>query len=226
MGADWLICPMYHDMRHAHRKSFEQQIKFMRSLGDFISLDDAVRLLDRTRLGGRYFCMTFDDGYCGAYTHAHPILAEAAVPSAFFVVPHWVDEAARSTGTSANKYINWAMCRELSDRGVVIGSHTLEHARLTGLCAIGARSQMEASKRRIEAELARPCEHFACPWGQPHVDYIPDRDPSIARSAGYKSFLTTIRGRAGGGANPFELPRIRLEPDWSIPELKYMFGRA
>ncbi len=226
MESEWLICPMYHDMRAGEEVSFTNQVRFMRSLGDFIGLDEAVQLLGRARLGGRYFCLTFDDGYMGAYSHAHPILQEAALPSAFFVVPDWIDSEERHTLPSRNTYMTWDMCRDLSNQGVVIGSHTQKHLRLATLPAAEARAQLATSRLRIEMELGIACDHFACPWGQPQVDYVPERDPFNAQAIGYKSFLTTIGARADHRTNPFELPRIRLEPDWEVPQLKYMFGRS
>ena len=81
------------------------------------------------------------------------------------------------------------------------------------------------AKNRLEQELALPCNHFACPWGQPEEDYVPDRDPLLARQAGYRSFFTTLSARATPGVSAFALPRIVLEPGWGCYQLRYLFSR-
>lgn len=215
--ADWLAFPMYHHFRAADRASFQTQLRAMRSRADFVTLDDAVAMLSQPRLSGRHVCITFDDGWRGPCEHAWPILAEQGVPAAFFVVPGWIDQG-------ADGVVSWDDCRRLAEGGATIGSHSMTHARLAQLDAPSARAQVAASRRRIEAELRRPCRHFACPWGQPGEDYLPDRDPGAARDAGYGSFLTTIRGRAQAGAGPWAIPRIRLEPEWGASELRYAFS--
>jgi peptidoglycan/xylan/chitin deacetylase (PgdA/CDA1 family) len=55
--------------------SFDKQLKYMKNIGDFISLDDAVTLLESNQsLCGRYFCITFDEGFKNCFTNAIPIL--------------------------------------------------------------------------------------------------------------------------------------------------------
>jgi peptidoglycan/xylan/chitin deacetylase (PgdA/CDA1 family) len=223
--AEWLICPMYHDFRHGQERRFATQLRYMKSLGDFVGLDDAIRLLDSGKLGGRYFCVTVDDGYWGAYHHGYPVLAEADISAAFFVVPAWLDDEELSGREAHRRFINWDECRTLAMHGVTIGSHSQSHARLAELGPEQAFEQMIFSRYRIEAELATACYHFASPWGQPGTDFLPARDPSQARAAGYKSFLTTIRARAASDTSPFVLPRIRVEPNWGTDQLKYMFFR-
>jgi peptidoglycan/xylan/chitin deacetylase (PgdA/CDA1 family) len=223
--ADWIAFPMYHHFRPGDEAAFRTQLRGMRDLGDFIGLDDAVALLAGGGLRGRHFCLTFDDGWHGPYAHARAILAEAEIPTAFFVVPGWIDRGAGLQDGRDEKVITWAECRVLADAGMTIGSHSVDHARLAALDAYAARGQLEGSRARIEGELGRACRHFAAPWGQPGADYIGDRDPGLAREAGYHSFLTTIRGRATVATSPFAIPRLRLEPEWGIGELRYALGR-
>ncbi len=216
--ADWVAFPMYHRFRARDRGNFQAQLRFMRSQADFITLDDAVALLSQPRLSGRHICITFDDGWRGPWDHAWPILAEQNIPAAFFVVPGWIDQGSMENGQGV---VSWNECRQLAEAGGTIGSHTMTHARLAQLDAPAAKAQLTASRQRIEAELGRPCRHFACPWGQPIEDYLPDRDPTTAREAGYHSFLTTVRHRAQTGTSPWTIPRLRLEPNWNPTELRY-----
>jgi peptidoglycan/xylan/chitin deacetylase (PgdA/CDA1 family) len=215
---DGVLILCYHGMRAADRARFERQLRQLRGLGDIIGLNDGLKLLAGEPIGGRYVCLTFDDGYRDAFDHAFPILAAQNVPATFFVVTGWIDE--RRSGV-----IGWSECRHLAAGGIEIGSHSVTHPHLANLDQATAETELAASRARIEAELAQPCLHFACPFGQPGEDYRPERDPAQAQQAGYRSFLTTIPGRAQAGADPWALPRVRMEPGWGTAELRYAFSR-
>ncbi len=212
-----LTTVMYHGMPANARATFIRQLDYMRSLGDFVTASQAVEILDSgARIPGRYFCITFDDGRKDAFENAVPILAEYEIPSIFFVVPAWISTPA---------YGSWADCRQSNQNGVTIGSHSLSHHRFSTLDENQARAAMTASKNRVEIETDLPCEHFACPWGQPGADYVSGRDPQLAKDAGYRSFFTTIRGAARQGTSAWAIPRVRLEPGWGIHQLRYLLSR-
>ncbi len=227
--ADGVLFLFYHDMRAGERRRFEAQLGRLRDFGDLIGLTDATRLLAGGG-GGRHVCLTFDDGCRGAFDHALPILAAHGAPAAFFVVAQWLDDAgSRGAGDGAGGHIGdrigWEECRRLLAAGMEVGSHSLTHRRLGGLDRAEVVRELVASRTRIEAELGRPCVHFACPWGQPAADYHPEREPRLARDAGYRSFLTTIPRRAGRDTDPWCLPRVRMEPGWGAAELRYALSR-
>jgi peptidoglycan/xylan/chitin deacetylase (PgdA/CDA1 family) len=215
---------MYHSVPARTRSAFVRQIDYMRSLGDFVSPSKAIELLARDEpLAGRYFCITFDDGERDAYENAFPILAARAIPYVSFIVPAWV--AIDDAQISAGQYVSWSECRHMAENGATIGSHSLSHRRLAMLSRQETQVEMAASKLILERELAIPCEHFACPWGQPVDDYVVERDPGLAARCGYHSFFTTIRGSADRGISPWAIPRIRLEPNWDLHQLRYLFSR-
>lgn len=102
-----------------------------------------------------------------------------------------------------------------------VGSHSLAHRRLATLTADAVANDLTAARARIEAELGRPCRHCACPpWGQPGLDYLPEREPALAQAAGHRSFFTTVAQRAQPGADPWSLPRVRMEPEWGEAEIR------
>jgi peptidoglycan/xylan/chitin deacetylase (PgdA/CDA1 family) len=214
-----LTTVMYHGMPGNTRAAFVRQLDYMRSLGDFVTIAQAVAMLaSDERITGKYFCVTFDDGLKDAFENAVPIMSECGIPSTFFVVPSWIS-------AEASNYMSWTDCRQLAKNGVTVGSHSLSHHRFSTLDDRQARHEFVASKTRLEIETGLPCEHFACPWGQPGADYKPDRDPKLAEDAGYRSFFTTIRGAAQSGVSPWAIPRTRLEPGWGTHQLRYLFTR-
>ena len=55
--------PFYHHVFDDERRGFERQLDVMKQHGDFLCMDDAIRLLeDGRQIDGCYFCLSFDDG--------------------------------------------------------------------------------------------------------------------------------------------------------------------
>lgn len=207
----------YHDMRTGDRRAFETQLDRLRDVGDIISIDDAIAAITGG-VAGRHICLTFDDGYRGAFENAFPILAERGIPAAFFVVSAWID-------LHRTDVLDWDACRTLVSSGMTVGSHSRTHRRLAELPHAEAVREFSLSRGRIEWETGRPCDHFACPWGQPVVDYLPERDPGLAGAAGYRTFFTTLPHVAQSRDSVWELPRIQMEPDWGQAELRHAMAR-
>src|SRR5438477_2216637 len=88
---DWILVPMYHFIVDDERRGFDAHLRYMRRHGDFLSADDAVEALTRpSGIGGRYFCVTFDDGVRNCMTHAMPLLVEHRCPAVFFIATDFV----------------------------------------------------------------------------------------------------------------------------------------
>jgi hypothetical protein len=105
------------------------------------------------------------------------------------------------------EFLSWDDCREIVRAGMTIGSHTLNHLRLSEIDVAKAEWEMAQSKRIIERELGQPCDHFACPWGGSDTDFNPEVHPELARKVGYKTFLTTASGYNFVGANLYFIRR-------------------
>src|SRR5438105_6196996 len=72
---DWIYFPLYHFILDDERRGFDRHLRYMRRRGEFISIDDAVAAMSNPAgIGGRYFCVTFDDGVKNCLTNAVPIL--------------------------------------------------------------------------------------------------------------------------------------------------------
>ena len=232
---NWVRFPMYHDIPPRDRGGFERQLEYMKTIGEFLTVDDAVGLLEKgDPIDGRYICVTFDDGLEACHSNALPILQRLGVPAVFFVVAKWVNQAsdpsaldgkeAEDLGPAGLGYLTWAQCRAMSEGGMTIGSHTYAHRNLWTLGDDEVREELEKSKRVIESNLQMECRHFACPWGQPNEAFKPERDPELARSVGYRSFFTTVRGWANEDSSVHLLPREKVEPEWGTYHLKYFFS--
>ena len=238
-GHNWIRFPYYHHVFDDQRAGFEAQLRWMKSISEPISLDEAAALLDDdAAINGRYFCVTFDDGYKSCVTNALPILAEQAVPAAFFVPTAFVGAAGgerhpnllgRITAYDRflTEFLDWDDCRRLVQAGMTVGSHTVTHPRLVDLPAPDVERELLESKQTIERRLGEECRHFACPKGRPGVDFLERRDTNIAARLGYRSFLTTRRGgvHQHQHCDPMLIPRDHVIASWSVRQLQYFFSR-
>ena len=231
----WVRFPYYHHVFDDERHGFARQLDYLRRFGDFISLDDVVSLLQSGEaIDGRYFCITFDDGFKNNLTNAVPILLDKGAPTAFFLAVGYIGldvEKDRDNllgffdhGQTLMEFLDWHDCRKMTEAGMTIGSHTVNHARMADLNSAAAESELAHSKQIIEENLGRPCKHFCTPFGIPGRDFNIERDPGLAKQAGFKSMLTTERGATRQGDNPYRVCRDHTLANWGNHQLRYFLS--
>lgn len=91
--------------------------------------------------------------------------------------------------------------------GMQIGAHTRTHPILTKLTEGAANSEIEGSKRDLEALLGEAVCLFAYPNGRPHIDYNAEH-AKMVRRAGFAAAVSTAAGAGTVDSDPFQLPRI------------------
>ncbi len=237
-STDWLRFPFYHHVFDDERQGFAAQMDLLGNYGEFISIDDAVSMLEGgAPIDGRYFCLSFDDGLKSCFDGALPVLVERDIPAVFYLVSGLVgqslepdDPVARQVfgfkgaGTTLD-FLSWDDCRKMAASGMTFGSHTCNHIKLSESDAGTARREMAESKAVIEREVGA-CDHFCPPYGIPGLHYDPARDPDLARACGYQSFATGARGANHSGGDPFAIRRDQLLGNWGAYQLQYFFSRG
>ena len=232
---NWLRFPFYHHIFDDERWVFERHLQVMREWGEFISLDDAVSIIEEKRpLDGRYICLTFDDGFRNNVTNALPMLAERSIPAAFFVVSGLVqqdptvftEEHHRFFGPKRKPipFMSWDDCRTLLDAGMTLGSHSASHRPFISLTDEEAYEELRRSKAEIEAALGIDCAHFCCPWGKPDRDFKSERETANARALGYRSFLTTKYGAMAPGDSPYAIRRVGIVARFGTYQLRHFLS--
>lgn len=235
---NWIRLPYYHHVFDDEIKGFERQLKYLKNFGDFISIDQVCEMVEAGQpISGRYFCVSFDDGYRCCYTNMMEITAGLSIPVIIYLPTDY-------TGMNENNeedvvkikqnypenpglelFLSWEQCREMLQHQVSFGSHTKSHANLMRLSDEEIERELGASKEIIETELKVPCVHFACPWGQVGVNFDPAITKPIAQQLGYKSFSTTQRGKMQQGDDLFLLKRDHLLAGWGNYQLDYFFSK-
>ena len=136
----------------------------------------------RDWLGGKPgVVFTFDDGHVSNHRVAFPALAEVGASADFFVNPAQV-------GT--NGFATWTELREMSDGGMSIQSHGLDHGHyLTALSPAELRDELRRARLEIEAHVGRPVTLLAPAGGRAPRDL-----PAVAREVGYTHVLGSRPG--------------------------------
>jgi len=235
-GSGWLRFPYYHHVFEDERAGFGRHLRWYRDRGDVVALDAAISLLDSPEpLPGRFFCLTFDDGFRSCATHAVSLLLDHGATAAFFLPTRYVGTTVEhdrdllagfhAAPGAIVEFLSWDECRDMASAGMTFGSHTVSHARMADLPEADVERELRASREVIERELSRECRHFCCPWGRPGVDFTPEREPAIAQRVGYRSFLTTQRGSLARRSSPLLVERDHVLAGWSDAQLRYFFAR-
>jgi peptidoglycan/xylan/chitin deacetylase (PgdA/CDA1 family) len=236
-GGGWIRFPYYHHVFDDERTGFARQLDYFARFGEFISLSDAVKLLESDDpIDGCYFCITFDDGFSSCLSGATPILAERDIPALFYLVTGVMgrslapdDAIARDVFAFAGRgttldFLSWDDCRDMARAGMSFGSHTASHARLATLGPEAVERELRESKKSIENELDQACEHFCAPYGISGHDFDPIRDTPLASAAGYRSFATGTRGAMRQGGDPMSLKRDHIVANWGNHQLHYFLS--
>jgi peptidoglycan/xylan/chitin deacetylase (PgdA/CDA1 family) len=161
---------------------------------------------------GRLLHVSFDDAYTSV-ARVLPGLAELGVPATVFAcsgyadtgaplaVPELVDEVAAYP--SELETMNWDALRELTERGVEVGSHTVSHPHLVEVADEELERELVDSRRQLEDELGRPCRYVSYPYGEQDA-----RVRAAARTAGYEAAFA-LPG-IDRPPDPFAFPRIGI----------------
>src|SRR3972149_6411821 len=164
---------------------FQRQMKFLKKRGYTpITLDIVHNFLaGDSELPERPVVITFDDGYMDNYENALPILHEFGFPAAVFIVSGYVGKTNlwdMKNGFQEKKLMGWREIEVMRRHGVTIGSHTINHCRLTELGLEEAKRELQDSKRHIEDNIGAPVDHFAYPHGDMNEEVV-----KMVREAGY-----------------------------------------
>jgi peptidoglycan/xylan/chitin deacetylase (PgdA/CDA1 family) len=102
--------------------------------------------------------------------------------------------------------MSWDQLRGLAGAGHEVGSHSFSHAILPLVDDAQLEREVAGSRRRLEAELGRPCESFCYPNGD-----CDDRVAEAVRRAGYRRAVTTTWGANGPEADAVRLRRCDMQ---------------
>ncbi len=185
----------------------------MRSLADrgFVAVGLA-RLLaawdERATLPPRAVALTFDDGCANFLDSAAPVLRELGFGATVFAVAGYLGKdngwPGQSPAVPRLPLLGAGDLRDAVAEGFEVGSHSLNHRRLTDLTAAELEWEVFEPKRRLEDLLGRAVTTFAYPYGAISA-------PALAAvRAAYRGACGVRLRTAHRSDDPHQLPRIDM----------------
>lgn len=159
------------------------------------------------------FALTFDDGYRDNLSEAAPLLADLGIPFTVFVCTGAV--AGRRAG-----FLNPEEVRELAGMpGVQIGSHCVDHARLTECDERRLNEELAGSKAYLEDLLGSEIVSLSYPHGA-----VNRKVRDTAESVGYRIGASSRFDINQSGRDPLLLCRTDIWADDDLPTFEQKLG--
>ena len=140
--------------------NFRAHLDYLRD-NDFtvVGLPEMIEALQsQAPLPEKAVAISFDDGYISIYETAFPMLREYDYPFTLFVSTGPID-------ANQPNYMSWDQIREMSDAGVTIANHMVEHPYMLDRVDDESDSQW---LERMRAELLAAEETISTETGQEH----------------------------------------------------------
>lgn len=225
----WVLT--YHDFGDRRKDPFCVRVsEFERQMAWLVERDLAVSLEDvlAFRAGLRLLrhgsvLVTIDDGWTSLRTQAMPVLQRLCIPAVAFVSAGQVSAAPAGNRTAPHR-ISRDDIRALADAGITIGSHGWSHRVLRRLSLDDLRVEVERSRETLERWSGRSVTAFAYPFGTRAT--FDEQTADVIRKVGYVCAFTSQHGAVTLGADPWALPRVKIEGGEGLWMFRYAIRGA
>ena len=199
---------------YVHPNAFRRQMRLLKSMGyQSVSPGEACQQPPRS------IAITFDDGYANFQSHALPSLIEHGYRATVFAVTGLLGRTDEWDG-GHEPLMTKAQLIECGGKGIEIGSHTVGHIDLTAVQAeIAQRELQESRDFLLECGFKNP--GFCYPYGRQN-----DAIRGMVKAAGYPYACGTRRGHNDATTDNFDLHRINIRSDTSLPIFLFKLLRA
>ena len=155
---------------------------------------------------GRTAVITFDDGYVDNLAACEE-LQKRGLRATWFIVSGSIGQPPRwpADGRPATRLLNAAELREMRESGMEIGSHTVNHVRLTETDDTRLMQELTDSRATLEDLLGHAVSSFAYPYGAYDA-----RCAEAVKRTGYTAACTTRSGWALRDKTPYQLRRLTI----------------
>lgn len=195
-------------------------LMYLKKNCELIKIEDSVEMITKKiQVNGCFISFTYDDGFEECHSLIAPALEEFNINAAFFIIGKFIngndsfqeDFANNILEVKHKRPMNWSEIKNLSERGHIVGSHTLGHINMNCQDFDLVNFQLSENKRLIEKYISQPCDYFAFPFGQ--FSHFNDKTLSIAEkyhkyifsATDYKHYFS-FDGRV--------INRRHIESDW------------
>lgn len=194
---------------------FAAQLDYLQQQGyTTITIMDFLRAKKgKQQLPEKPIILTFDDGYEDNYTVLLPMLEERGMTAVIFMPTNLIGRP---------DYLTWEELRDMSRRGLEIGSHTADHEPLTTFSPEGQQDQVHLSKLLMEWNGLPTVFSFSYPNGM-----YDDTMPALLKENEYLAAVTGDAGLNTFDTNPYLLQRTNIpHPRFGLLEFRLRLLKA
>ena len=183
----------------------ENELPIPRSLGSVPNDVSAKR-----NYAGRVieYCKTLPVAEC------RKIIKDFRRKTEFRLQHHWQKEL--------YEMLEWSEARQLVDRGIEIGAHTVTHCNLAKVSPEEAENELRQSKSTVEKQLNIDCRSMAYPFG--HAESFSDDVVKIVRKLGFRIGVTLCLRRNNPEPAPLLLDRLCVTGDLSLESFRSLIA--
>ena len=172
----------------------------------------------------RCVAVTFDDAYNDFYENALPILEKYNIPSTVFIPTGYIGKYnewdANLISTPKRSIMSKDRILESIKTGLVdVGSHSVDHVRMSRLNEKEMHRQAFESKNTLEKIVGFQIDMFAYPYGMLGDHSL--QTTEVLRNVGYKIGVTCNWGTNSPNQDLLCLKRIRIMKDDSNNYIKF-----
>ncbi len=185
-------------MQYLHDKHF-----------NIISLNKMVTCIrEKQAVPPKSVVITFDDGFKNFYYIAYPMLKEYGFTATVFLVPGYCGKNNQWDGQPKEipilDLLDWEEIREMANKGIDFGAHSMTHEVLTKLSLEEARREIVKSKSAIQEHLNQDVTIFSYPYG------IANKETKAVVQAEFQGACGTYMDFVSMHSDIYELPRIDM----------------
>lgn len=190
-------------------KQFAEQMKYLKDNNyNTLTADEFYDcIVNNKKVPDKSVFLTFDDGYEDQYENVYPILKKYKMHATMFIITGYLDK-----GTY---YLKSSQLKEMSDNGIDIESHTVDHPYLAKLSYNKQFSELQQSKSKLEGICKKTVRFIAYPYGSYNVNTI-----NAAKSLDYIMGFTTKGKWASLNKGVYAMNRIYIFPQYDLNNFK------
>ena len=195
-------------------KLLRTQLQYIRDEG-YVTLtlsELKAYILNNSPIPTKSILITFDDGYMDNYDNAFPILKDLNMVATIFCITSNLD---------GSYYLSKEAINEMSNYGIDIESHTVNHPKLNEMTYDKQLSELIDSKKTLESITGKKIDSIAYPFGNFNDDSI-----RAAKDAGYTLGFTTKKGLSDRDDNPLKLDRIYISSKYDMDTFKEILNKT
>jgi peptidoglycan/xylan/chitin deacetylase (PgdA/CDA1 family) len=193
---------------HVPPKKFAFQMFMLKVLGyQALSLKKLKPYLEGDKKG-KVVGITFDDGYQNNLINAAPVLLKYNFSATCYIVSERIGKSNTwdlNKGITQRPLMTENEIHEWLNLGMDIGAHSKTHIDLSEASEQVAQKEINDCKKDLERKFKVSVTDFCYPFGRFNAIVA-----NIAKSSGYFSATTMVRGRVNSQTDFHKLPRIPI----------------